>query len=131
MKVFLEIFVSLYLWSVSILLQVSLFCLLYSKKLPKQNILNFTMTVFVKILGVPKTNLCIVTILQDFSQLHAIFFYYTLISTKETLFSMKYNVYCLRKYMYTCTLHTKSFDCNVTPYLHLAILHATIFLFSR
>ena len=29
-----------------------LVCLLYSKKLPKQNILNFTMTVFVKILGV-------------------------------------------------------------------------------
>ena len=30
----------------------SLFCLLYSKTLPKQNILNFTMTVFIKILGV-------------------------------------------------------------------------------
>ena len=53
MSIFLlEIFVSVYLWSVSILLSVSLFCLLYSKKLPKQNILNFTMTVFVKILGV-------------------------------------------------------------------------------
>ena len=52
MKVFLEIFVSVYLWSVSILLPVSLFYLLYSKPLPKQNILNFTMTVFIKILGV-------------------------------------------------------------------------------
>ena len=52
MKVFLEIFVSVYLWSVSILLPVSLFCLLYSKILPNQNILNFTMTVFIKILGV-------------------------------------------------------------------------------
>ena len=52
MKVFLEIFVSVYLWSVSILLPVSLFCLLYSKTLQKQNILNFTMTVFIKILGV-------------------------------------------------------------------------------
>ena len=52
MNVFLEIFVSVYLWSVSILLPVSLFCLVYSKTLPKQNILNFTMTVFVKILGV-------------------------------------------------------------------------------
>ena len=52
MKVFLEIFVSVYLWSVSILLPVSLFCLLYSKTLPKQNNLNFTMTVFIKILGV-------------------------------------------------------------------------------
>ena len=31
---------------------MSLFCLLYSKTLPKQNILNFTMTVFIKILGV-------------------------------------------------------------------------------
>ena len=30
----------------------SLVCLLYSKTLPKQNILNFTMTVFIKILGV-------------------------------------------------------------------------------
>ena len=36
MKVFLEIFVSVYLWSVSILLPESLFCLLYSKTLPKQ-----------------------------------------------------------------------------------------------
>ena len=52
MKVFLEIFVSVYLWTVSILLPVSLFCLLYSKMLPKQNSLNFTMTVFIKILGV-------------------------------------------------------------------------------
>ena len=52
MKVFLEIFVSVYLWSVSILLPVSLFCLLYSQTLAKQNILNFTMTVFIKILGV-------------------------------------------------------------------------------
>ena len=52
MKVFLGIFVSVYLWSVSILLPVSLFCLLYSKTLPKQNILNITMTVFIKILGV-------------------------------------------------------------------------------
>ena len=52
MKVFLEIFVSVYLWSVSILLPVSLFCLLYSKTSPNQNILNFTMTVFIKILGV-------------------------------------------------------------------------------
>ena len=52
MKVFLEIFVSVYLWSVSILLPVSLVCLLYIKTLPKQNILNFTMTVFIKILGV-------------------------------------------------------------------------------
>ena len=51
-EVFLEFFVSVYLWSVSILLTVSLFCLLYSKTLPKQNILNFTMTVFIKILGV-------------------------------------------------------------------------------
>ena len=49
MEVFLEIFVSVYLWSVSILLPVSLFCLLYSKTLPKQNVLNFTMTVFSKI----------------------------------------------------------------------------------
>ena len=47
---------------------------------------------------------------------------YTLISTKETLFSMKYNVYCLRKYMNTCILHIKFFDQNVTPYLCLAIL---------
>ena len=31
---------------------MSLFCILYSKTLPKQNILNFTMTVFIKILGV-------------------------------------------------------------------------------
>ena len=52
MNVFLEKFFSVYLWSVSILLPVSLFCVLYSKMLPKQNILNFTMTVFVKILGV-------------------------------------------------------------------------------
>ena len=52
MKVFLEIFVSVYLWSVSVLLPVTLFCLLYCKTLPKQNILNFTMTVFIKILGV-------------------------------------------------------------------------------
>ena len=52
MNVFLESFVSVYLWSVSILLPVSLFCLLYSKKLPKQIISNFTMTVFIKILGV-------------------------------------------------------------------------------
>ena len=52
MNVFLEIFVSVYLWSVSILLQVCLFCLLYCKTLPKQNILNFTITVFIKILGV-------------------------------------------------------------------------------
>ena len=52
MYVLLENFVSVYLWSVSILLSVSLVCLLYSKTLPKQNILNFTMTVFVKILDV-------------------------------------------------------------------------------
>ena len=52
MKVFLEIFVSVYLWSVSILIPVSLLCLLYSKMLPKQNILNFAMTVFIKILCV-------------------------------------------------------------------------------
>ena len=52
MEVFLKIFVSVYLWSVSILLPVSLFCLLYSKTSPKQNTLNFTMTVFIKILGV-------------------------------------------------------------------------------
>ena len=52
MKIFLETFVSVYLWSVSILLPVSLFCQLYSKPLPKQNILNFIMTVFIKILGV-------------------------------------------------------------------------------
>ena len=31
---------------------MSLFCLLYSKTLQIQNILNFTMTVFIKILGV-------------------------------------------------------------------------------
>ena len=59
--------------------------------------------------------------LQDFSQLHVIFSHYTLISTKETLFSMKYNVYCLRKYINTCILRTKCFDRNVTPYLHLAV----------
>ena len=52
MKVFLGIFVSVYLWSVSILLPVSLFCLLYSKTLPIQNILNFTMIIFIKILVV-------------------------------------------------------------------------------
>ena len=52
MKVFLEIFDSIYLWSVSILLPVSLFCLLYSKTLPKRNIQNFTITVIIKILGV-------------------------------------------------------------------------------
>ena len=68
-----------------------------------------------------KTNLSIVTILLDFSQLHVIFSHYTLFSTKETLFSMKYNVYCLRKYKNTCILHTKFFDQNVTPYLHLAL----------
>ena len=51
MKVFLEIFVSVYLWSVSILLPVSL-CLLYRKMLPKQSILNCTMNVFIKILGI-------------------------------------------------------------------------------
>ena len=68
-----------------------------------------------------KTNLSIVTILQDFSQLHVIFPHFTLIFTKETLFSMKYNVYCLREYMNTCILHTKFFDQNVTPYLHLAL----------
>ena len=68
-----------------------------------------------------KTNLSIVTILQDFSQLHVNFSPYTLISAKETPFSMKYNVYCLRKYMNTYILHTKFFDQNVTPYLHLAL----------
>ena len=52
MKVFPEIFVLVYLWSVSILLPVFLFCLLYSKTLSKQNTLIFTMTVFIKILGV-------------------------------------------------------------------------------
>ena len=52
MNVLLEIFDSVYLWSVSILLPVFLFCQLYSKTLPKQNIINFTMTDFVKILGV-------------------------------------------------------------------------------
>ena len=61
MKVFLEIFVSVILWSVSILCPVSLFCLLYSKTLPKQNILNFTMTVFIKILGVREAgSLCVI-----------------------------------------------------------------------
>ena len=65
----------------------------------------------------PKTNLSIVTILQDFSQLHVIFPHYTFISTKEAIFSMKYNVYCLRKYMNTCILHIKFF----WPKCHLAI----------
>ena len=36
---------------------MSLFCLLYSKTLPKQNMLNFTMTVFIKILGVQRAGL--------------------------------------------------------------------------
>ena len=52
MNIFLEIFVSVYFWSVSILLPVSLFCLLFSTTLPKENILNVTMSVFVKTMGV-------------------------------------------------------------------------------